>query len=82
MKKLRKSDVPRNGINFSDCLQFFARQNDDRAKRLIAEAQKKFHRDGELEIDEGTITAGCDSTHRPGDYILAWVWVDDDQEVA
>ena len=65
-----------NGLTFSDCIRAFAAPNDHPA---IVKARETIARDGEIEIDDHTLISGSDG---PGEYVLAWVWVDlaDDYE--
>jgi len=46
-------------------------KDDARALAVIELARAKYHRDGEVEIDGGTISEGDDN----GAYVQAWVWV-------
>jgi hypothetical protein len=39
-------------------------------------AWEKYHRDGEIEIDEGAV---CSRGDDPGCYVQAWVWCYDDE---
>lgn len=63
-----------HGITLADCIRAFAAPEDD---PLVALAREQYHCDGEIEIDHFTVRSGSDG---PGDYILAWVWVDNPGE--
>lgn len=65
------------GLTFADCVAAFAGRTTERQRHLIDKARRIHHREGEIEIDSTTITSGSGDQ---GDYVLAWVWVDDDQE--
>lgn len=64
------------GVTFSDCVAAFAAPADD---PLVAAARVQYHRDGEIEIDQNTVRSGSQGSN--GDYVLAWVWVDDPEEI-
>lgn len=66
-----------NGLGFGEVVQVFAEPNTEDQKRLIELAREKFVREGELEIDDATLTSGSDDH---GDYVLAWAWIDDPVE--
>lgn len=40
----------------------------------ITVARARYHRDGEIEIDDGAVVSMGDDA---GAYVAAWVWVDD-----
>lgn len=65
------------GATFSDFITLYAEQNSDQDEEIIAAAREEHHREGEVEIDDPTI---CSGSGGPGDYVLAWVWVDFDKE--
>lgn len=62
------------GATFADFMAEYAKNNTDYDKRMIQAARDEWHRDGEIEIDDVTITSGSDDD---GEYVLAWVWVYD-----
>lgn len=64
------------GVTFADCVAAFAAPADD---PLVEAARVQYHRDGEIEIDQRTVRSGSEGSG--GDYVLAWVWVDDPEEV-
>lgn len=57
------------GLLFSECLGVFGvnRDTDPYAKA----AHEKYHRDGAIEIDTTTVLSDSDG----GNYVLAWVWI-------
>lgn len=63
-----------SGLTFADCKAAFAKRQDEKAHAYIAMARDRWEREGSIEIDADTITSGSDDK---GDYVLAWVWVDD-----
>lgn len=79
----KKSQNPRTllkaavkaGLTFGDCVEEFSKKNTSREEYLIEKAREEHHRDGELEIDDMTITSGSEGDG--GDYVLAWVWVNE-----
>ena len=38
-----------------------------------SQAIKRFHREGDLEIDEGAVVSQCED----GAYVQAWIWIED-----
>lgn len=64
------------GATFGDFIEQYAKKNTDRDNAIIAKARVSHEREGEVEIDDITICSGSDG---PGDYVLAWVWVDFDK---
>ena len=64
------------GVTFSDCVAAFAAPADN---PLVEAARGRYHRDGEIEIDQNTVLSGSEGTG--GDYVLAWVWVNAPEEV-
>lgn len=70
------------GATLSDFLRLYVAANppSERERRIIQAAQEH-NKEGELEIDDETVCAGLDeATH--GDYVLAWLWVEDPAESA
>lgn len=61
------------GLTFGDCVTAFAARRTPDELRYVALA-KDLARDGELEIDDDAIVSGSSDA---GDYVMAWVWVDD-----
>ena len=41
-------------------------------------ARQGYHRDGEVEIDQGAKVSKADGNPDHGAYVQAWVWVDDE----
>jgi len=58
------------GATFGECIEVFGIKRD--SDPITKTAFDKYHREGELEIDETTVRSGSDDD---GDYVLAWVWV-------
>jgi hypothetical protein len=44
--------------------------------RYIKAARAQYHKDGEIEIDDGALVSRGDD---PGAYVQAWVWVSDEE---
>lgn len=44
----------------------------------ISWARKLYHREGELEIDDGAVVSRADGNPSGGAYVQAWVWVPDE----
>lgn len=74
------------GLTLSSAIKVFsAHHASDESTAYIAAARRMWGREGEIEIDDHSITSGSDDE---GDYVLAWVWVnnadaglaDDDDE--
>ncbi len=63
-----------HGLTFADCVRAFAADDGD---PLVEAARKQHHCEGEIEIDQMTVRSGSDG---PGDYVMAWVWVDTPEE--
>jgi hypothetical protein len=61
------------GATFADFVTEYAKKNTRKDKTMIKKAREQWHREGEVEIDDTTI---CSGSTGPGDYVLAWVWVD------
>ena len=68
------AEAVKAGATFAMFMEQYAAANPP-DEAIIQKARDKHHVDGELEIDDVTITSGSDG---PGDYVLAWVWVDKD----
>lgn len=64
------------GVTFADCVAAFAAPDGD---PLVEAARVQYHREGEIEIDQTTVLSG--SKGSGGDYVLAWVWVDNPEEI-
>ena len=67
------------GATFADFLGIYVEDRKDAPDcedEIIAKARETKHCEGELEIDDTTMCSGSDG---PGDYVLAWVWVDYDK---
>lgn len=45
---------------------------------MVQTAQERYHRDGEIEIDEGATVSRAPGNPNRGAYVQAWVWVDDE----
>lgn len=61
------------GLEFGQTVGVFAARQSDEAKAMIELARERWHEDGEIEIDDNAIAAGSADE---GDYVMAWVWVD------
>lgn len=68
------------GVTFAQSKQLYAERNSERDLAIIAKAREDWHVDGQVEIDDTTITSGSEGDG--GDYVLAWVWVDFDDDDA
>lgn len=66
------------GVTFADFVKAYAQKESPsaREKRLIQYARDRIEREGEIEFDDYTICSG-NGPDAGGDYVLAWVWVDD-----
>jgi hypothetical protein len=63
-----------DGFTFAEALAVFAQAN-TRLDTAYIEAARTIHQDpGTLEIDNASVTSGSGDD---GDYVLAWVWVND-----
>jgi hypothetical protein len=59
-------------------------KKDPTDKQYIEAAFKKYHRDGEIEIDKDCTRLPKSRVSRgddPGAYVMAWVWVSNDDLV-
>lgn len=56
---------------FADAVQKAAKHQTADDKRVIEAARDKYHRDGEIEIDDTTVLSEADD----GAYVMAWVWI-------
>lgn len=67
------------GLTFAECVQAFYDRQDkgERTARIIEKAREQWHRDGDIELDDNAIVSGSTGN---GDYVMAWVWVYDDEE--
>jgi hypothetical protein len=65
------------GATLGCFLSMYAEKNTERDLAIIAKAREVHHREGEIEIDDTTI---CSGSGDGGDYVLAWVWVDEPSE--
>lgn len=63
------------GLTFADCVKAFAGKHSPNEAKYVAAARDVWHKEGEIEIDDTTI---CSGSSGPGDYVLAWVWIDDE----
>jgi hypothetical protein len=69
--------IDAGGLIFADAVAAFARRQSDEDQYFIQLARDQWVKDGEIEIDDDTIAGGSDDH---GDYVLAWVWVDDPRD--
>lgn len=75
------SEAIKNGLKFSDVLSAFASKNTLQDKDLILKARERHEREGELEIDDVTVVSRADGDEgKRGAYVLAWLWVDQDEQ--
>lgn len=66
----------RAGLTFGACVLAFSEYEHDAKKdAYIAAAQQQYGREGEIEVDESAYVSKGDD---PGAYVMAWVWVSDD----
>ena len=68
-------ELIKTGLTFGEAIAVFAEDNDETAEKYIA-AAREFAEEGAIEIDDATITSGSGDA---GDYVLAWVWVTNDE---
>ncbi len=62
------------GLTFADCVNAYApRQQSESKAAVIARARELHEDEGKLEFDDHVIVSGAER----GNYVMAWVWVDD-----
>lgn len=67
------SALAEKGLTFASCLQHFGIDRD--ANPYAAKAKEKYESEGEVEIDSTTVLSDSSG----GQYVLAWVWVGDNE---
>lgn len=72
--------ITEHGITLADVVghQAAEQADDPRAQRIIQAAHDEHYEPGVCEIDTPTVTSGSEGGG--GDYVLAWVWVGDDED--
>jgi hypothetical protein len=72
MDKMKEALAAIEGLTFADCVRFFAAPDSD---PHVSAASDIYHCDGEVEVDDITVLSEGDDA---GCYVMAWVWVSDD----
>ena len=62
------------GLTFGECIAAFAAPKDDPI--VLAAREITIHQEGKLEVDETTVRSGSTDD---GDYVLAWLWVSNEE---
>jgi hypothetical protein len=75
-KKYALMGLARCGLTFSDCVHFFAHEQDKALLDLAEQARHDFEQEGELEFDDTPIVSKGDDPEVKGAYVMAWVWVE------
>jgi hypothetical protein len=69
LKKLHEA-----GLTFADCVSYFGVSAEDNL--YIKAAHENHYREGELEFDDSAVVSESDDE---GAYVMAWVWVTDEE---
>lgn len=64
------------GLTFGDCVDFFAARQSADEKQYIPAARRRFHHDGEIEVDDCAVVSVSGEVSPEGAYVMGWLWVD------
>jgi len=67
----KKAVLDAHGIIFADCTQIFGVGDG-----YVKAAQEQYQRDGEIEVDDIAVVSDSEN----GAYVMAWVWVGEDEK--
>jgi hypothetical protein len=79
LKNFALDGLARAGLTLADCVQFFAQHRTEKDLYYVKEAEKRYHADGELEVDSDAAVSRGDEEDPGGAYVSAWVWVPDEE---
>lgn len=65
------ADLRGKGLTFADCVETWAAADDD---PYVAYAREHLAHEGDVEIDDHAVISDSSG----GNYVMAWLWVDDD----
>jgi hypothetical protein len=60
-----------DGLTFADCVKAWAADDDD---KYVVYAREHLAREGAVEFDDHVVLSDSSG----GNYVMAWIWVDDD----
>lgn len=63
------------GLTFADCVKFFSSQQPEDDLYFVKGAKNKYSDEGHIEVDDNAMV----SRGVEGAYVMAWVWVYDDE---